>query len=690
MTDNLVQLLPDAIANQIAAGEVIQRPASVVKELVENAVDSGADQIQLIIKDAGKTLIQVIDNGCGMSETDARMSLERHATSKLRTADDLFSLRTMGFRGEALASIVAIAQLEMRTRRAPDDLGTRILVEGTEVKEQEPVAAPPGTSMSVRNLFYNVPARRNFLKSDTVELRHIRDEFIRIALAHPEIGFDLHVNDKLDLRLPSGRLRQRIVGVFGKKYGEHIVRIEEETDILTIKGFVGKPEAARKRKVAQFFFVNDRYIRSSYLHHAVTAAYDQLLGKDAHPFYVIFLEIDPARIDVNVHPTKQEIKFEDERLIYNYLKATIRHGLGRASIMPTIDFETNNPFSPSRTSVRAPAVIDEGDPLPSKMNAGSERPGSNEDADNDGVDEGQTLSSSMNHPVRPSGGGSGRSSSRSSPPEQPPSEARRQANNLRNWEMIYQGLGGASGGGTPVNFGDEEMDEGGETLQSSLNSPPSPPATAPPQSEAGETLPSRLGGQTDAPSTYDRAPYQLHQRYIVSPLRTGWLLIDQQAAHERILYEGFLANLRDKPAVTQQSLFPQTLELPHGEAEMVTEILPQLRQLGFDLEPFGGSSFIVRGVPAELAEQHGERELLEQLVRQYTNELDLESDGHKRLAASLARSGAIRRGEPLDTNEMRSLIDRLFACTRPELAPGGRRRCFVRDELPAVERRFEV
>ena len=621
MTDNLVHLLPDAIANQIAAGEVIQRPASVVKELVENAVDAGADEIGLIIKDAGKTLIQVIDNGCGMSETDARMSLERHATSKLRTADDLFTLHTMGFRGEALASIVAIAQLEMKTRRAPDELGTRLVVEGSEVTVQEPVAAPPGTSMAVRNLFYNVPARRNFLKSEAVELRHIREEYIRIALAHPSIRFDLHVDDKLDLSLPAGNLRQRIIAVFGKKYRDLLVPIEESTDVLSISGYVGKPEAARKSKVGQFFFINDRYIRSSYLHHAVTMAYDELLSKDSYPFYVIQLEIDPARIDVNVHPTKQEIKFEDERLIYNYLKATIRHGLGRASIMPSIDFEADNPFSPSRTSIhRAPGTPDQGEALPSKMNSETPR-----------------APSSSHSPAPP-----------------PPSEARRHASNLRNWEKLYENL-------------EVEVD-----------------------TDTGEVLQSRMGSEEDtgAPPSQGRAPYQLHQRYIVSAIMGGWLLVDQQAAHERILYENFLATLRDKPAVTQSSLFPQTLDLPHVEAELMAAILPELNKLGFDLEAFGGGSFIVRGIPAELAGRNNELELLEKLLEQYKGNVDLASDGHERLARSLARSAAIKRGTALDEAEMRSLIDRLFACTNPRTAPNGRR-CYVRYELEDVERMFQ-
>ncbi|MBC6996248.1 DNA mismatch repair endonuclease MutL [Neolewinella lacunae] len=648
MTDNLVQLLPDAIANQIAAGEVIQRPASVVKEIVENAIDAGASEIELTIKDSGKTLIQVRDNGCGMSETDARMSLERHATSKLRTADDLFALRTMGFRGEALASIVAIAQLEMKTRRAPDDLGTRILVEGSEVKIQEPVAAAPGTTIAVRNLFYNVPARRNFLKSDSVELRHIRDEFIRIALAHPEVRFDLYLNDRLDQALPAGRLRQRVVQVFGRKYDEMLVPIQEDTDVLSITGFVGKPEAARKSKVGQFFFINNRFIKSSYLHHAVMGAFDDLLGKETHPFYVIYLEIDPARIDVNVHPTKQEIKFEDERLIYNYLKATIRQGLGRASIMPSIDFETDNPFAPSRTKITniSRSALEEGEALPSRMNDDFASP-------------------------RSPGNGGGGDNRAASPPS---SDAARHASNLRHWEKLYSGLGTDA------------------TQAPQDSAPPFLDFSSAPDDdhEDGELLPSRLSQETEnAPLTPpDRAPYQLHNRYIISPIKNGWLLIDQRAAHQRILYEGFLRNLRENPAACQQSLFPQTLELPHADAALFSSILGDLQQLGFDVEHFGGNAFIVRGIPAELAGKNNELELLEQLLQQYRDNVDLESDGHTRLARALARGAAIRQGQTLDVSEMRSLIDRLFACEQPRTAPNGRK-CFLKYELDELERRFD-
>ncbi len=337
---DIIQLLPDPVANQIAAGEVIQRPASAIKELVENAIDANATEVKVIVKDAGKTLIQVIDNGKGMSETDARLSFERHATSKIRKAEDLFAINTMGFRGEALASIAAVAQVTMKTRRKEDDIAVCIQIKDSKITSQELCQAPQGTSFSVKNLFYNVPARRNFLKSDTVEFRHITSEFIHIVLAHPQIHFSLHHNDKEIYHLPKGNLRQRIIGILGKKYNERLVPVEELTDTIGIHGFVGKPEFAKKKRSYQYFFVNNRFIKSPYLNHALRGAYDELIGNDVHPFYILFIDIDPKQIDINVHPTKQEIKFEDERIVYNYLKVATRHALGKHHITPTLDFET--------------------------------------------------------------------------------------------------------------------------------------------------------------------------------------------------------------------------------------------------------------------------------------------------------------------------------------------------------------
>lgn len=338
---DIIQLLSDHIANQIAAGEVIQRPASAVKELLENAVDAGATEVQLIVKDAGKELVQVIDNGSGMTPTDARMSFERHATSKIRDINDLFAIRTMGFRGEALASVAAVAQVEMKTRKHDSEVGSHLVIEATEVKTQEPCATAPGTNIMVKNLFFNVPARRHFLKSNTTEFRHIIDEFTRVALAHPEVTFRLWHNNTEQFHLEAGNLKTRIKGLLGNSYEKNLVPVDEQTDLLNISGFIGKPETATRTRGMQFFFINDRFIRNPYLHHAVVQAYEGLIEKDAYPFYVLFLEIDPARVDVNVHPTKQEVKFEDDRLMYAYLNAAVKHALSRYNIAPSLDFTLN-------------------------------------------------------------------------------------------------------------------------------------------------------------------------------------------------------------------------------------------------------------------------------------------------------------------------------------------------------------
>ncbi|MEL6924279.1 MAG: DNA mismatch repair endonuclease MutL, partial [Bacteroidota bacterium] len=477
---DVIQLLPDAIANQIAAGEVIQRPASVVKELLENSVDAGATNIKLIVKDAGKGLIQIIDNGCGMSDTDARMCFERHATSKIKRAKDLFEIRTMGFRGEAMASIAAVAQVEMRTRRHNDDLGTRLVMEASEIKKQEPCQCSAGTSISVKNLFFNVPARRNFLKSNTVEMRHILDEFQRIAIAHPDLFFSLHHNNTEVFHLPKGNLRQRIVGVLGSKYNKKLVPVAEETDALKLSGFIGKPEFAKKTRGDQFFYVNDRFIKSGYLNHAVVSAFEDLLPKETYPLYVIFIEIDPARVDINVHPTKQEIKFDDERLVYNYLKVAVRHALGQYSITPTLDFEQEvslNPYlAPSRQNITPPERREPREDTPQTI----------------------TRSSDFSKVSNPS---------------------QRERNNLDNWQKIYEGLDelGLSANDTP---GETPDVEGPVTIESQWDSPGS-----------------ELDDSSKSFSKQSKEPYQIHASYIVSQIKSGFLLIDQQAAHERILYE---------------------------------------------------------------------------------------------------------------------------------------------------------
>lgn len=618
---DIIQLLPDAIANQIAAGEVIQRPASVVKELLENSIDAGATSIKLIVKDAGKTLIQVIDNGCGMSPTDARMSFERHATSKISQANDLFHIRTMGFRGEAMASIAAIAQVEMRSRRQSDELGTRIVVEASEVKTQESCQCIPGTNLSIKNLFFNVPARRNFLKSTSVEMRHIIDEFQRVAIAHPDIFFSLHHNGNEVFHLAVGNLRQRLVAIFGNNCNKKLVPVSEETDVLKLEGFVGKPEFAKKTRGEQLIFVNQRFIKSNYLNHAILSAYEELLNKDTYPLYVIFLEMDPARIDINVHPTKQEIKFEDERIVYNYLKVAVRHALGQYSITPTLDFEQEVSFTNNYPTAKAKTP-------PTKE---------------------QTFTSK--------GGGV---------PKKPTTD-RLESSNLRNWKNIYEGLDA---------FDEQSAD-----------------STTQPEEDGAVTIGSEwpeaspLDDATKSFSKKQRAPYQIHNTYIVSQIKSGYLLIDQQSAHERILYERFLSVLSEKENYTQKQLFPKTIEVSPAEVELMKEILPQINQLGFDIQDFGSNSFVVHGIPADLKGQKNEQEIIERLLEQYKANLELKLDLNENLARSMARSSSIKRGQSMTATEMQELIDQLFACNVPYKNPTGRF-CFITFDLEELEKRF--
>jgi len=482
---DIIQLLPDNVANQIAAGEVVQRPASAVKELLENAIDAGANKIQLILKDAGKALIQVIDNGCGMTANDAKMCFERHATSKVRKAEDLFAIRTMGFRGEAMASIAAIAQVEMKTRRHEDELGVLISIEGSVILREEPVATTEGTSISIKNLFFNTPARRNFLKSNPAEMRHIIDEFQRVALAHPAIAFSLH-HDKSEIyRLPASSLKQRIVHLLGNNYNERLIPVEEETSIINLKGFIGKPEFAKKTRGEQFFFVNNRFIKDAYLNHAVNRAYEELLPEENFPLYVLFIEIDPANIDVNVHPTKTEIKYLDEKSIYAILHSAVKRSLGRFNISPTIDFDQETGFSSMITPMAPEEIV--------------------------------PPSITFNPDFNPFAA------------EKPVLRENAYTNFSKNY---YNGLAGMSGGSK--NWGSlYEIAKHSVAEQSAMD----------------------LSGDTED----DHAPVQkqlmqLHNRYIISQIKSGLMVIDQQAAHERVLYERFLLHLEDRKGHCQMSL----------------------------------------------------------------------------------------------------------------------------------------
>jgi DNA mismatch repair protein MutL len=581
---DIIQLLPDSIANQIAAGEVVQRPASAVKELMENSIDAGATSITLVVREAGKTLIQVIDNGMGMSETDARMSLERHATSKIRSAEDLFSLRTKGFRGEALASIAAVSQMEIRTRLSDHELGTCIVVEGSEVKRQEPVACEKGTSISVKNLFYNIPARRNFLKSNPVELRHIVDEFQRLALAHPDIAFTLLQTDEVMYDLPPGKLGQRIVNLFGKSYKEQLAACQEETDLLKVQGYVGRPEFARKTRGEQFFFVNQRFIRSNYLHHAVMKAFEGLLPDNSFPFYVLFIDIDPKHIDVNVHPTKTEIKFDDERSVYAVILSAVRQAIGSHNLTPAIDFNSDV------------NII-------SKLTQEASR---SKDVYFD--ERFSTLSGNRS--------------------------------NVGNWEKLFE--------------------------QSRNFSPPAPQ----PQVLRFESS----ANQSDAPDEIpaaERPLVQIHHRYILRQVRSGLMILDQQYAHERILYEKFLKQLQNGSAESQQDLFPQTVTLNAADFALVQEMEQEIFALGFRWEIFGKNTLLINGVPSNLSTTNG-KALFEGLIEQFkVNQSELSVPIRDNLARSLARRACIRAGQKLAEREMQALIDGLFACSNSNYTPDG-------------------
>ncbi|MFN3840006.1 MAG: DNA mismatch repair endonuclease MutL [Cyclobacteriaceae bacterium] len=590
---DVIQLLPDSIANQIAAGEVVQRPASAVKELLENSIDAGCTSVKLIVKDAGKTLIQVIDDGSGMSETDARMSLERHATSKIRKAEDLFSIRTMGFRGEALASIAAVSQFEMRTRTADRDLGTLLVVEASEVKMQEPVACDKGTNISVKNLFFNIPARRNFLKSNPVELKHVVDEFQRLALAHPSVSFSMIQGDELVYDLPAGKISQRIVNLFGRSYQEQLAACREETEFVKVTGYIGKPEFARKTRGEQFLFVNNRFIRSNYLNHAVMNAFAGLLPENSFPFYVLFIEIDPKHIDVNVHPTKTEIKFDDERAVYAVIRSAVRQALGTHSLAPAIDFtEDVN--------------------IVAKMSK-----------------------SSQSHDVY--------------------FEERFQSGTLRSsdeWQKLF------------------ETDLPESRLFSS-------PATT-------ELFSDEV---TDDTREIPEILFQFQNRYIVQCVDRGLRFIDQQAAHERILFERFMNRLHAKAGESQQSLFPQAVTFLPADYALLTEITPEIHALGFRFDSFGKYTVQILGIPAGLTTGR-EKELFEGLIEQFKhNQSELALPIKENLARAIAKRASVKPGEKLDVALMKSIADQLFSCKAPAYAPDGRLTFFILD-LARIETYF--
>ena len=596
MSQDVVKLLPDSVANQIAAGEVIQRPASAVKELMENALDAGATQIDLVVKDAGKTLIMITDNGCGMSETDARLCFERHATSKIQKAEDLFAIRTMGFRGEALASIAAIAQVELKTRRREDEVGTKIVNEGSVVKEQTLVPMPVGTSFAIKNLFFNVPARRNFLKSTAAEMRHVVEEFIRVTLMHPEIGFTLNSDGKELYHLYPGNLKQRIMGLFGNSYDEKLLSVNQETDHVNIHGYILKAECAKKTRGEQYFFVNKRFIKHAYLHHAIENAFMEMIPNDSFPGYFLNIEVDPADIDINIHPTKTEVNFLDVKLVYAVLHAAVRKAIGQHNLSPMIDFD---------------------EPADSGIDFGEVSKGTDSlVVPNVPFDANYNPFQQTSYDKKSSNAGGSFHQSR-----MPVSS---------DWRLLY---------GDRVDMQNVENESVGMNV-------------------------------VEKP----KCQYmQINQSYILTPVKSGLLLVDQHLAHTRILFEKYLKELENRNGVSQQELFPQPFAVNMNDALLLKELLPELEGLGFSLEQVNATTFMVNGTPSDSAGCDAVQ-LLEKIIESYKiNRTDLQLDRKLNLAKTMASQLSIKASKVLSEIEMQDLVDQLFACNVAEMAPNGKK-----------------
>ena len=613
---DIIQLLPDHVANQIAAGEVVQRPASVVKELLENAIDADATIIKLIIKDAGKTLVQVIDNGKGMSATDARFSFERHATSKIRSADDLFSLNTKGFRGEALASIAAIAHVELKSKQEQDELGTHITIEGSEIKSQEVTVTPTGTSIAVKHLFFNIPARRNFLKSNTVELRHIIDEFHRVALAHPQIAFAMYHNGSELFNLQHSNYRQRVVHVFGSKTNEKLVPVEETTEVLKISGFVGKPEFAKRTRSEQFFFVNNRFIKSPYLNHAINAAFEGLIKDGSHPIYFLNLIVDPKSIDINIHPTKTEIKFDDEHTLYAILRSSVKHSLGQFNIAPILDFDSDTNL----------------DPPYNYKDKGASTPLVEVDRNFNPFQEERQ-------------------------PGKQVTAFRKQTPN--NWDSLYVGLE-SKGTRDTQDFSQVEFESEPEKI-------------------------SLFDGNLHSDAT--PSTYQFQNKYIISTIKSGMLMIDQHRAHQRILYESLLKSLTIKEAVSQQLLFPINLHFNGGELTILNQLKGDLEATGFVFSKIDEEGVEITGLPINVPDSEVSK-ILEKLIGDVEQEVpDSHFSATDLLAKSMAKSLAIKTGQTLSILEQEHLVNSLFACKEPSVSPSNRA-TFITMSIEEVDGKF--
>lgn len=602
---DIIQLLPDSVANQIAAGEVIQRPASVVKELVENAIDAGASNINVIIVDAGRTSIQVIDDGKGMSETDARLSFERHATSKIRKADDLFSLHTMGFRGEALASIAAVAQIDLKTRMEGEDLGTQLTISGSRFVGQEPCACPVGSNFTVENLFFNVPARRKFLKSNTTELNNIITAFERIVLVYPQISFTLHSNGTELFNLRSCSYRQRIVEVFGKRLNQDLLPIGVDTSLCRIHGFVGKPESARKKVLQQYFFVNERYMKHAYFHKAVMTAFDRLIPQGEQIPYFLYFEVPAENIDVNIHPTKTEIKFENEQAIWQILLASVKEAVGKFNDVPSIDFDTEGKpdipvFNPNG-STSAPKISFNPQYNPFKQSFQPQR-----------------------------------------------------TTNTESWESLYAGL-----------------DTNTETPQTDLFGQEDTPVG---NVDNGETIISSVATAPDATAMIeDKSPthYQYKGSYIMTAVKSGLMIINQHRAHVRILYEAYLRQLSEHKVHSQKVLFPEMVHFSVSDSVILEHILPEMAEMGFQLDNLGGGSYAVNGVPAGIEGLNAVTLITDMVAAAIESGTHVKEEIDHVLALSLARNAAIPQGQVLSNSEMESIVNELFACSNVNYTPSG-------------------
>ncbi|MBU0765191.1 MAG: DNA mismatch repair endonuclease MutL [Bacteroidetes bacterium] len=618
---DIIQLLPDSVANQIAAGEVIQRPASVVKELIENAVDAGSTQIRINIRDAGRTLIQVVDNGCGMSETDARLAFERHATSKIKKAEDLFAIHTMGFRGEALASVAAVAHVELRTKRVEDDTGILIRINGSEVEIQEPCSCTDGCNFMIKNLFFNVPARRKFLKSNTTELRCIIEEVQRVAFAHPDIAFHLIHNESEIYNLPAGNLKQRIVSIIGKNRNQNLVTIQTDTSIARIEGFIGKPEHVKRKSGEQYFFVNKRYMRHYGFNKAVMKAYEKIIPPETYPSFFIYLTVDPETIDVNIHPTKTEIKFENETGVWQIILAAVKESLGKFNVVPSLDFDTEPAFDipilKKGTEVRYPEITINPEYNPFEENT------------------------KVKPKYQPSG---------------------REKDNTANWQKLFNGF--------EKNDEHYRNEPGDEERQLQIKHDPGMPCAS---------------VETENASGYF---FQFKNRYIMTPVKSGLMIIDQKRAHERILFEKFLINLGNRVGVSQKSLYPVTMELNPQDFILVQEMMPDLKVIGFDIDEFGRNSIVINGIPSD-CNNAGIPELIESFIEIFKTGTGILKAGiHEQIAFSMAKAASVRCRNKLTNIEMRELVDQLFACTAPNYTPDGKPAISIlsHDEL---EKRFK-